>query len=596
MITPSYIADRLAEQAQGVAEYILGHGSRNGRELLYGDISGSQGQSLKVCVEGTKRGVWSDFATGEAGDMLDLWREARRLSMSDTINEAKKYLSIKDDEPQRKIKKQKQYTRPQKPNSIKKATKVAEYLKSRGISQEAIRAYKIAENGNEIVFPYRKNDELYGIKYVGIERDAKGKKKTRVEENCEPTLFGWDVVSDKAREIVICEGEIDAMSFYTYGITALSVPFGAGGGEKQSWIDTDYHDLERFDTIYICMDMDDEGEKAANEISQRLGTYRCRIVSLPKNDVNECLQSGVPEDFINACLEEATTRDPEELKSIVEYSDDIIEAFYPSSGQQPGFSLPWDKTNNIRVHHGELSLWTGFSGHGKSVFLGQVMNHAIKAGEKVCVASFEMQPKSTFKRMIQQEVESSLPSRETIKNVVASHSENLFAFALVGSGKTDRVIDVFEYAFRRYGVRQFVVDSLMKLGLAEDDYSGQKIAVERLSDFCNEFSVSIHLVTHSRKKENESTPPGKMDIKGSGGMTDLADNVFCVFRNKAKEAEARAYIEQNGYESSGVMSDEISAKYDALFACNKCRENGENEGVWGLYFNRKTLVYSDERL
>jgi twinkle protein len=47
----------------------------------------------------------------------------------------------------------------------------------------------------------------------------------------------------------------------------------------------------------------------------------------------------------------------------------------------------------------------------------------------------------------------------------------------------------------------------------------------------------VHLVMHSRKKEDEFAPPGKFDAKGTGTITDLADNVMTVWRNKKKEAE-----------------------------------------------------------
>ncbi|CAM4461007.1 MAG: hypothetical protein LEGION0403_FIIPPAGN_01331 [Legionella sp.] len=75
----------------------------------------------------------------------------------------------------------------------------------------------------------------------------------------------------------------------------------------------------------------------------------------------------------------------------------------------------------------------------------------------------------------------------------------------------------------------------MKLDIAEDDYKAQKAFMEQLCDFKNQHSCHIHIVIHPRKGANESLPPGKLDNKGTGAISDLADNCFTIWRNKEKE-------------------------------------------------------------
>ena len=65
------------------------------------------------------------------------------------------------------------------------------------------------------------------------------------------------------REVTITEGEIDALTAWDYGMPALSVPFGGGGGAKQRWIEAEYDRLCRFEVIYLALDMDREGNIAA---------------------------------------------------------------------------------------------------------------------------------------------------------------------------------------------------------------------------------------------------------------------------------------------------------------------------------------------
>lgn len=87
----------------------------------------------------------------------------------------------------------------------------------------------------------------------------------------------WLAGPDKStRLVVLCEGEIDCMTFTQLGYDALSVPFGGGKGAKQQWIEYEYHNLDRFQEIWLCTDNDDVGREAAKEIARRLGEHRCR--------------------------------------------------------------------------------------------------------------------------------------------------------------------------------------------------------------------------------------------------------------------------------------------------------------------------------
>ncbi len=601
------MAQMLAMQATTVAEHLLGTaGKRIGNDLCYGDICGGSGQSLRICVSGGKAGVWADFAaTGHSGDLIDLWRISRGLTAAETAKEVKDYLGIKDENPFAGRRK-KEYSRPSRPAAKRVASNdaAATYLRGRGLTDEVIASYRVAylqnlpdkfkaEQQDWLVFPFMRDSELVALKYLCLHRPD-GKKIIRAEGGCEPILFGWQAIPDDARTVTICEGEVDAMSLAVYGHPALSVPNGGGGGNKQQWLDSEWHNLERFDEIYLCLDGDTEGQAAVVEICSRLGAHRCRIVELPYKDANECLQRGVTAEQIATCYEQAQTNDPEELLPVSAFTADIVEYFHPAAGTRPGFDLPWRKTGPMRIHHGELSIWTGYNGHGKSVLLGQVMMAAAQQGERVCIASLEMRPHVTFGRMMRQAAGSSRPSEGTILRIVDDWRDQFWVFNLVGTGKVDRVLAVFEYAYRRYGVRQFVVDSLMKLGMGDQDYDGQKLTVERMADFCNEFSVCVHLVAHARKQADEMSPPNKMDIKGTGSITDQADNVFCVFRNKQKELDIQEHLRENGGVRGSVF-DELNQRYDAMLICDKYREDGEKEGRWGLFFDRQTLVYTDSQ-
>lgn len=66
------IAAMLGARASELAAELLPGGRREGHEWRCGSLAGEAGQSCGVHLTGARAGVWSDFATGECGDALDL--------------------------------------------------------------------------------------------------------------------------------------------------------------------------------------------------------------------------------------------------------------------------------------------------------------------------------------------------------------------------------------------------------------------------------------------------------------------------------------------------------------------------------------------
>lgn len=607
------IVQTMKDRAEEIARHLLPQGRLESREWVVGSIAGEPGRSLKVCVSGAKTGVWSDFAAGQSGDLLDLWRVVRGHSCNkDALADVKKYLGIND--PEFVTPGNKKYRRPDRPKGVKKpieGSAVMKYLiEERKLTPEAIVAYRIGETaqvgpwetwkrqepakGPWIVFPFFRDDELLGVKYLHLQRKD-GKKFTLVEPGCEPTCFGWHVIDPTARELTICEGEIDAASLYVYGRRSISVPFGGGRGDKQQWVDTDWAHLEPYDTIYLCLDADKEGQAATEELVQRLGIHRCKIVTLPRKDANQCLQDGVSKEEIDACFANARVIEPEELRPANAYTDEVIAEFYPSGGKLPGFDVPWDKVP-MRYLRGEVSLYTGVNSHGKSVLLSHIGISGIDQGEKFCIASFEMHPKKTLYRKARQATGRRLPTEDEIRACLDWMTGKVWLFHLVGTGKVDRMMEVFEFAYRRHGVKQFIIDSLMKCGIAEDDYKGQKAFIERLCDFAARTGAHVHLVAHARKGDNELTPVGKLDVKGTGAISDLAFNCFSVWRNKRKEAIMKAYA--NGEEvelPKNRTIEQIQQEPDAILYIDKSRNVEDAEGAYSLWFDAPSMQYLERQ-
>ena len=477
---------------------LLPNGRFEGKDYVVGSIEGEPGKSMKVAIEGTYLGTYTEFATGETNDLIDLWQKTKGITFIDALEEIKKYLNIQEKKIAYNVTAPKPVKLKHEP--MKKDSICHGWLNNnRWISDETIKAFKIRVQGDVIIFPYMKGDKLLMYKTRDIGKEIQtGKKDTKSNANPYKMLFGWQAVPDGCREIVICEGEIDAMTWFEQGIPALSVPFGGGSGKKQDWVENEYEDLQRFDKIYLSMDMDEAGKEGLKEITNRLGKENCWVVELPAKDANECHKKSI---LLKDYLNKARTVDPEGLKNSSEFADKVWELFNPHLQKNNGWRLPWVAMGEkFRFREGELTVWQGYNDHGKSMLLGYVMNNIMLQGERICIASMEMVAQRTLKRMYSKIIGTPdsgvIEHFEKAKNFFAT---NCWIFDKTGNVEISQMLDIFKYARKRYGVKFFVVDSLLKCVRGEDDYNGQKNFVGDLCDFAIEHDCHVNLVAHTRK-------------------------------------------------------------------------------------------------
>ncbi|THK36490.1 DNA primase [Ensifer sp. MPMI2T] len=100
MLSASELADRLARDAEAVCRHYLSAGRRVGNYWIVGDVANNEGRSLYVHLAGPRAGKWTDAASGQYGDLLDLVRETRRLiDFRDVVAEARHFLSLPRSQP-----------------------------------------------------------------------------------------------------------------------------------------------------------------------------------------------------------------------------------------------------------------------------------------------------------------------------------------------------------------------------------------------------------------------------------------------------------------------------------------------------------------
>ena len=209
---------------------------------------------------------------------------------------------------------------------------------------------------------------------------------------------------------------------------------------------------------------------------------------------------------------------------------------------------------------GELSVWTGKRGEGKSTLLGQILIDAVNQNHVVCAYSGEL-PKEQFKLGLLQQAAGYLNvtrrvdqrsgrvlfdvNKEVVPYIDKWWNERLFLTDIQRKEAHDEanILKIFEYANRRYGADTFLVDNIMTAELKDESNLGfwraQSAFTGRLVSFAKRLDVHVHLVAHPRKTEGRRLEAD--DVGGSSDITNRADNVFKVERVPEEREQELGY-------------------------------------------------------
>lgn len=294
-------------------------------------------------------------------------------------------------------------------------------------------------------------------------------------------------------------------------------------------------------------------------------------------------------DDIDFSLYLEETEAQQKVKPASVFIDEMLSWMFTPNTERVA-RLPWDKTHDkFAFRQGEVTLWAGINGHGKSLVTGQCSLSLMGQGQKVCIASFEMKPRKTLERMSRQ-FSGQKPAHisdhpdiiDAYKDICRQFAEwtdgRLWLYDQQGTVKPETIVAVTRYCAKELGIQHMFIDSLMKCVKGEDDYNGQKYLVDELCAIAKDHDMHIHLIHHIKKLASEEQTPGKFDAKGSGAITDQVDNMLIHWRNKGKEIAAQT--------GKGANPDEP----DALLICTKQR-NGEWEGRVQLWFDQDTQQF-----
>lgn len=291
----------------------------------------------------------------------------------------------------------------------------------------------------------------------------------------------------------------------------------------------------------------------------------------------------VSQDTVQQFYNDGYSQAEFKVKDTSVFTEDVVKYF--NEEIHSGKSLGWVKTEDrFRVRNSELTILTGVSGHGKSMWLSQVILALMRQNTKCLIASLEMRPVLTIGRMINQTLGSPEPTDDYIRKFCSRAADKLYVYDQTGVTTSEDMIATLYYGKHILGVDVFVIDSLMKISnISEESLESQKLFTDRLAVTARDLKIQIFLVAHTRKMKDETEIPDATNIMGSSHIRNLCDNIICVWRNRYKEKLI---------EEGKTSNDELKIIPDAKVFVQKNR-NGQWEGSFNFWFSQKSLTYRE---
>ena len=265
------------------------------------------------------------------------------------------------------------------------------------------------------------------------------------------------------------------------------------------------------------------------------------------------------------------------IRPASEYEDAVWEHMHRLPHQKGGL-LPWSKTHrDIQVRTGELSVWAGKRGEGKSLITSQVMLALMAQGHKAVIASLEMPVEDTLERMERQGLGVDDPTRDYHASFYRWAQSRLWMYEQNGVVPARRILGLCRYAITQLHCQHVVIDSLMMVGFPGIKSQFEKLELQGnfardLAAIARDTGAHIHLVAHLRKGDGSKRHSEADDVKGGGEITDLASAVYIISGNREKHEEA----------NKPVPSQKIMEQPDAWLSVEKNRRGvtGSRYGFW----------------
>ncbi len=445
-----------------------------------------------------------------------------------------------------------------------------EFKGFRGIDQETCKKYGyMIDHTDTHIAPYYTTDGQFNGQHYRSGSDKSSMPFALIDSDKAPMLFGQQLFKKGGKKLVICEGEIDALSVASamgsYPVVGLP-----GVNRADKMVKENLEFINSFEEVIIFMDNDEPGRLATKTILEILPFGKTKFIKeFPQGckDANDILQK-----FGLDSLRQTVFFKAEEYKpDTVTYMKDIVF-------KEEDFSVslfPWSKFNHnlLARRSGEITIYTAGSGIGKSTILRAIYSDLMKQGEKCAAIMLEETIEETkaelmssllgyplrklmAKRAINRSLESKgqapifndLPEFDLEAIAKAETSINDSGMILIDHSKgytLATIVSTIQYLARAKGVKHILLDHISILissdASVDNEVKAMDVTMKELRVLAEELSINIDIISHIRKRPTGSRSVNSgasitiEELRGSGSLFQIANSIIAFERSQQNE-------------------------------------------------------------
>lgn len=367
------------------------------------------------------------------------------------------------------------------------------------------------------------------------------------------SLYGQWLWRNSGRQVVITEGEIDAMTIsqlWEHKWPVVSIPGGVKTARKSLINALEW--LSGFEKVILCFDMDEPGQEAVQDCVSIFPPGKLYIAHLPLKDANEMHTEGRDEELLNA-LWGAKQYRPGGIVRARDLRQQVLV--------DPEMGFPWvfptltDASYGRR--EGELVAIGAGSGVGKTSLCMQMIAEDLGSGEPVAAFMFEQSNEETTKRVAGQFAgknfhipDGSWTGDELVKTLDRMDAlPDLYLYSHEEEATWAKIEERIRFLYHAHGVRRFYVDPMTAIVQAEQDE--ERIAIERIvakqAKLVKQLPIWVGVIHHLATPEGTPHEEGgrvkARHFKGSRAIIFWCHFMIGLERNtQAEDPEER----QNG--------------------------------------------------
>ncbi|GAB1302469.1 Twinkle mtDNA helicase [Apodemus speciosus] len=448
------------------------------------------------------------------------------------------------------------------------------------VTDDTLRKFSVRylRSARSLVFPWFTPGSLglRGLKLLGAEGQENGVQyieTTIPRPGVYHNLFGLPLISRRDVEVVLTSRELDSLALsQATGLPTLSLPRGTVCLPPSL---LPY--LEQFRRIVFWLGDDLRSWEAAKLFARKLNPKRCSLVRPGKQQPRplEALNQGLSLPRI------LRTALPAWHKSIVSFRQLREEVLGELSNVEQAAGVRWSRfpdLNRLLKGHrkGELTVFTGPTGSGKTTFISEYALDLCTQGVNTLWGSFEISNVRLARVMLTQFAVTRLEEQLDKYEEWADRFEDLPLYFMTFHGQQSirSVIDTMQHAVYVYDVCHVVIDNLQFMmgheQLSTDRIAAQDYVVGAFRKFATDNSCHVTLVIHPRKEDDDKELQ-TASIFGSAKQavaSQEADNVLILQDRKLVTGPGKRYLQ-----------------------VSKNRFDGD-VGVFPLEFNKSSLTFS----